>query len=66
MSNNLNVKELILHNWYWGLLGAAFASAFVIKNVFSQPSSQRNTGVALLSDILWSGSTPLRRFTNSK
>jgi hypothetical protein len=54
-SNSFNAKELITHNWYWGLLGAVLAGTFVIKNVFSQPSSPRNKGVALLSDILWPG-----------
>jgi|WetSurMetagenome_2_1015567.scaffolds.fasta_scaffold02362_12 hypothetical protein len=55
ISNKLNVKELIFHNWYWGLLGAVIAAGFVIKNVFSQPASERQKGFALLSDILWPG-----------
>jgi hypothetical protein len=55
VSNDLNVKELIFHNWYWGLLGAAIAAAFVTKNVLSQPSSEKNTGIELLTDIMWPG-----------
>jgi hypothetical protein len=55
ISNDLNIKELVLHNWYWGLLGTAIASAFVIKNVLSQPSSEPNKGIALVSDIIWPG-----------
>jgi hypothetical protein len=55
LSNDFNLKELIVHNWYWGLAGAVLASAFVFKNVLSQPSSERNTGIALISDILWPG-----------
>jgi hypothetical protein len=55
ISNDLNIKEIILHNWTWGLLGAVLAGAFVVKNVLSQPSSERQMGVALLSDILWPG-----------
>jgi len=55
IANDLNIKEIILHNWGWGLLGAVIAGALVVKNVFSQPSSERQKGVALLSDILWSG-----------
>ena len=55
LSNNIDVKKLILHNWYWGLAGAVIASAFVTKNVLDQPPSQRNKGIALLSDILWPG-----------
>jgi hypothetical protein len=54
-SNGFNVRELIFHNWYWGLSGAVIASGFVIKNVLSQPSSERQKGFALLSDILWPG-----------
>jgi hypothetical protein len=57
VSNDLNVKELLIHNWYWGLLGALISGAFVIKNVFSQPSSPRSTGTSLVSDIIWPGLT---------
>jgi hypothetical protein len=55
ISNKFNVKELLIHNWYWGLAGAVIAGGFVIKNVLSQPSSQRQKGIGLLSDILWPG-----------
>jgi hypothetical protein len=54
-SNRLNISELISHNLLWGFLGALIAGGFVIRNVFSQPSSARNKGLALLSDILWPG-----------
>jgi hypothetical protein len=57
ISNNLNITEMIVHNWYWGLIGAMLAGAFVIKNVFSQPSSKRSTGLELLADIVWPGLT---------
>lgn len=56
-SNGLNVSELISHNWYWGLTGAVVAGAFVIKNVYSQPSSPKSRGSELLTDILWPGLT---------
>jgi len=55
ISNDFNVRAHILYNWYWGLIGAALASGFVIKNVLSQPSSERHGGFALLSDIIWPG-----------
>lgn len=55
ISNNINIKEILLYNWYWGLIGAVIAGVFVIKNVFSQQPSKRNTGINLLSDILWPG-----------
>ena len=55
ISNKINVTEVLLHNWYWGLIGAVIAGAFVFKNVFSQPSSKRSTGLELLIDIVWPG-----------
>jgi hypothetical protein len=55
VSNDLNVKRILLYNWSWGLLGAILAGAFVIKNVLSQPSSERQKGIVLVSDILWPG-----------
>ena len=55
ISNGFNAKELILHNWIRGLVGAVIASGFVIKNVLSQPSSERQKGVGLILDILWPG-----------
>jgi hypothetical protein len=55
VSNDLNIKEIILHNLTWGLLVAIVAGAFVVKIVLSQPSSERQKGFALVSDILWPG-----------
>ena len=57
ITNRISVTEVLLHNWYWGLLGALIAGAFVIKNVFSQPSSKRSSGFPLFIDIFWSGLT---------
>jgi hypothetical protein len=54
-SNDINVKELLIHNWYWGILGAAVAGTFVIRNVLAQPSSPTSKGGALILDILWPG-----------
>jgi hypothetical protein len=54
-SNHVDAKELFLHNWYWGLLGAVIAGAFVIRNVLSQPSSEKHSGFALITDIMWPG-----------
>ncbi len=55
ISGDFHVWELITHNWYWGLLGAAVVSFFVIRNVLTQPSSERSRGSALIADILWPG-----------
>jgi hypothetical protein len=56
-SNHADARELFTHNWYWGLLGAVVAAAFVIRNVLSQPSSEKHSGFALISDIIWPGFT---------
>ncbi|MBI5010658.1 MAG: hypothetical protein HZB98_13645 [Bacteroidia bacterium] len=37
------------------MLGALVSGAFVIKNVYSQPSSEKSKGFALLTDIIWPG-----------
>lgn len=55
VTNDLKIKEIILHNWTWGLVGAIVAGFFVVKNVLSQPSSERQKGISLVSDILWPG-----------
>ena len=54
-STGISPKEILMHNWYWGLVGAAVALFIVIRNVLSQPSSSSNKGFALLRDILWPG-----------
>lgn len=55
--NDISIREVITHNFYWGLLGAVLAGIFVIKNVLSQPSSPRNKGGAFIMDIAWPGMT---------
>jgi hypothetical protein len=55
--NKIDVRELVFFNWIWGLAGAVIAGAFVIKNVFSQPSSERQKGFGLVTDIIWPGFT---------
>lgn len=54
-SNHIDFHGLIKHNLYWGLLAAVLAGAFVLRNVFSQPSSPRSQGGALFIDVLWPG-----------
>jgi len=49
------IRELIRHNWVWGLIGALLLSLFTIKNVLSQPISPRSRGVSLAFDVLWLG-----------
>jgi hypothetical protein len=53
--NPIANKEFWLHNWYWGLIASIIAGAFLIKNVFSQPSSQNKKGILLYVDLIWFG-----------
>jgi hypothetical protein len=53
--NKISLNQILTHNWYWGVIGAILAGTFVIKNVYSQPSSKRSTGLALFTDITWPG-----------
>lgn len=53
--NKISLNQILTHNWYWGVIGAILAGTFVIKNVYSQPSSKRSTGLALITDITWPG-----------
>lgn len=49
------VKETVLHNIIWGLAGAIVISPVLIRNVLSQPASERSKGFAFLTDIVWPG-----------
>ena len=53
--NAIDIRNVLIRNWYWGLTGAVIAGVFVIRNVFSQPSSARSRGAALVADIFWPG-----------
>ena len=53
--SGLSIPELLLHNWYWGVIGAVLIGVFVIRNVLSQPASPQPEGLTLAFDILWSG-----------
>jgi hypothetical protein len=53
--SGLSLMELFRHNWVWGVVGAVLVGAFVVRNVFSQPTSARAEGLPLAFDLLWSG-----------
>jgi hypothetical protein len=50
-----SLRELLLHNWIWGLVGAVLLALFTTRNVLSQPVSPRPTGLSLILELLWSG-----------
>lgn len=53
--SGIDVRDLILHHWPWGLVGAVIIGAFVVKNVLSQPASPRPQGLELAFDLVWLG-----------
>ena len=53
--SGISLREMILHNWVGGLAGAALLAAFLIRNILSQPASQRTNGFLLAWDVLWLG-----------
>jgi hypothetical protein len=53
--NKISLFAIVSHNFYWGVIGALLAGSFVIRNIYSQPSSKRSTGFALMIDIAWPG-----------
>jgi len=42
-------------NWYWAVLAIAVASFIAIRNVRSQPASERRSGAGFALDLLWPG-----------
>lgn len=53
--NQLNVTSFLVRNWLWGMLAGAVVGVFLVRNVLSQPTSMRSTGVGLFFDVLWLG-----------
>lgn len=53
--SGFSIRDLILHNWIWGVLGAIILGIVTIRNVLSQPASPRSKGLNLIFDLLWSG-----------
>jgi hypothetical protein len=53
--SGLSIRELFVHNWIWGLVGAILLALFTVRNVLSQPVSPRPAGLSLVFDLLWSG-----------
>ena len=53
--SNIHIGDLLRHNWIWGLVLAALAGVFVVRNVLSQPASATSSGLPLIWDVVWLG-----------
>jgi hypothetical protein len=53
--SQVSVTNMVLHNWYWGLLGGVLLGLFNIRNIMMQPASQHTEGLNLVFDLIWSG-----------
>jgi hypothetical protein len=55
IANKINVVELMQHNFLWGLAGTVIVSLLLIRNVLSQPPSERSRGFEFMVDMVWPG-----------
>ena len=53
--SGVDVPDLFLHRWRWGLGGAVVISAFLVMSVLRQDSSARPDGALLIWDLAWLG-----------
>ena len=53
--SGLSIRDLLVRNWVWGLVGAVLLALFTVRNILSQPVSPHSTGLSLVFDLLWSG-----------
>ena len=43
--SEIDIADLVVRHWPWGLVGAAIVGAFVVRNVLSQPAFPRPQGL---------------------
>jgi hypothetical protein len=53
--SEVDIWDLVVRHWPWGVVGAAIAGAFVVRNVLSQPAFPRPQGLELAFDLVWFG-----------
>lgn len=53
--SGVDLKNLLLHRWRWGMAGAVVISAFLVMSVLRQDSSARPDGARLIWDLAWLG-----------
>jgi hypothetical protein len=51
----IDIPELLVHNWAYGLIAGVLVGAFLVRNVWTQPASRQTTGPLLAWDIIWVG-----------
>jgi hypothetical protein len=53
--SQMDVGDVLKHNWVWGIILALLVGIFVVRNVLSQPASTASKGAALAWNIVWLG-----------
>lgn len=53
--SGLSITNLLHHNWYLGVIGAVLVGIFTVRNILSQPASERVEGLPLFFELLWVG-----------
>lgn len=53
--SGLDVADVVLTNWVWGLVVAPFAGAFLVVGMRRLPGTQKRSGAPLAAAALWEG-----------
>ena len=53
--SRLNVRQVALRHWGWGLIGAMAVGVFGVNDVLKQPASSAPVGLDLIGALLWLG-----------
>jgi hypothetical protein len=53
--SQVDVRDLIVRHWPWGVAGAVIVGVFVVRNVLSQPAYPQPQGLELAFDLVWFG-----------
>ncbi len=53
--NRIDAAAILQTNLVWGLIVGLLVSAFLVRQVRSQPRSRTVSGPALLTDLMWAG-----------
>ena len=51
----IDMHEVLVKNWIWGLLAGVLASIFLVKTVRDQPFTRRSSGREFVFEMTWAG-----------